>query len=262
VFPQVVGADGVGELPDGRRVAFRTPRPPHGGMAERTLVRDGMWFPVPDGVDDLTAAAVLNPGMAAWKTLVREGGLTAGEKVLVLGATGASGRIAAQLARRAGARVVVAGRNPRVLDALVERGAQTAVRVDRPAADLVAELAAAGPFDLVVDYLWGAPAEAAFAALGRAGRPAGGRIRYVQVGMSAGETAALPAMALRAAPVQLTGGGIGGRAPLAESAEAFGDLLGLVAGGEIAVDVEAVPLADVESAWVRAAGGRRVVFVP
>jgi NADPH:quinone reductase-like Zn-dependent oxidoreductase len=174
-FPQVVGADGVGELPDGRRVAFLTPRPPHGGMAERTLVRDGMWFPVPDGVDDLTAA---------------------------------------------------------------------------------------GPFDLVVDYLWGAPAEAAFAALARAGRPAGDRIRYVQVGMSAGETAALPAMALRAAPVQLTGSGIGGRAGLAVSAAAFGDLLGLVAAGEVAVDVEAVPLADVESAWVGADTGRRVVFVP
>jgi NADPH:quinone reductase-like Zn-dependent oxidoreductase len=44
-FPQVVGADGVGELPDGRRVAFLTPRPPHGGMAERTLVRDGIRSP-------------------------------------------------------------------------------------------------------------------------------------------------------------------------------------------------------------------------
>ena len=93
-----------------------------------------MWLAVPDGVDDVTAAAVLNPGMAAWKTLVWEGELTAGQSVLVLGATGTSGRIAAQLATRHGARVVAA-------------------------------IAAQGPYDLIIDYLWGAPAEAVFTAL-------------------------------------------------------------------------------------------------
>jgi NADPH:quinone reductase-like Zn-dependent oxidoreductase len=108
-FPQVVGLDGVGRLADGTRVAFLPPQQPWGGMAERALLRQGMWLPVPDGVDDVTAAAVLNPGMAAWKSIVWEGELTAGQTVLVLGATGASGRIAAQLARRHGARVV-AGR--------------------------------------------------------------------------------------------------------------------------------------------------------
>jgi hypothetical protein len=67
-------------------------------MAEQALLRHGMWLPVPDGVDDVTAAAILNPGMAAWKSIVWDGELTAGQTALVLGATGASGRIAAQLA--------------------------------------------------------------------------------------------------------------------------------------------------------------------
>src|SRR5437868_1348779 len=92
------------------------------------------------------------PEAGAGETVV---GVSAGESVLVLGATGTSGRIAAHLALSAGARVVVAGRNPRVLDALLARGAQTAVRVDRSPAELTAALIAAGPFDLVVDYLWG-----------------------------------------------------------------------------------------------------------
>ncbi len=49
-FPHVVGLDGVGRLFDGSRVAFMIPQRPYGGMAERTLVRRGMWFPVPDVV--------------------------------------------------------------------------------------------------------------------------------------------------------------------------------------------------------------------
>jgi NADPH:quinone reductase-like Zn-dependent oxidoreductase len=47
--------------------------------------------------------------MAAWKTIVWEGALAAGQTVLVLGATGTSGRIATQVAKRQGARVVAAG---------------------------------------------------------------------------------------------------------------------------------------------------------
>ena len=91
-FPQVAGLDGVGRLADGGRVAFFIPQQPYGGMAEQTLVRAGVWLPVPDGADDVTAAAFLNPGVAAWKALVWDGELAAGQTVLVLGATGTSGR--------------------------------------------------------------------------------------------------------------------------------------------------------------------------
>jgi len=264
-FPQIAGLDGVGRLADGARVAFMIPQRPYGGMAEQALVRHGMWLPVPDGTDDVTAAALANPGMAAWKTIIWEGGLAAGQAVLVLGATGTSGRIATQLARRQGARVVAAGRNQRVLDQLGERGADAVIRADRPRDELAAAIAAEGPYDLIVDYLWGAPAEAAFAALARSGAGAAGapqRTRYILVGMSAGEVAGLPAMALRRAPVQLAGSGIGSPAPLADAAAAYAGLLQQVAAGEITLDVDAVPLAAVEETWPRADSGRRVVFVP
>jgi NADPH:quinone reductase-like Zn-dependent oxidoreductase len=260
-FPQVAGLDGVGRLPDGSRVAFFIPQQPHGGMAEQTLVRSGAWLPVPDSADDVTAAAFLNSGLAAWKALVWEGELAAGQTVLVLGATGTSGRIAVQLAVRQGARVVAAGRSQRILDGLRARGADAAIRVGRPRDELAAAVAAEGPYDLIVDYLWGAPAEAVFAALAGVG-DAPERIRYVLVGMSAGEVAGLPAMTLRKAPVQLSGSGIGGRAGLAESAAAYGSLLGLAASGEITLDVDRVPLADVARAWAQPDSGRRVVFVP
>jgi NADPH:quinone reductase-like Zn-dependent oxidoreductase len=264
-FPQVVGLDGVGRLQDGSRVAFLPPQRPYGGMAEQTLVRRGMWLPVPDGIDDVTAAAFANPGMAAWKTIIWEGELAAGQTVLVLGATGTSGRIATQLAERHGARVVAAGRNRRVLDQLVARGADAAIRVDRAHDELAAAIAAEGPYDLIVDYLLGAPAEAVFAALIRTDRHADStpqRTRYILVGMTAGEVAALPALTLRAAPVQLTGSGTGGPAALADAAAAYDSLLQQVAAGEIILDVDPVPLADVEKTWPRAGSDRRIVFVP
>ena len=116
-----------------------------------------------------------------------------------------------------------------------------------------------------MDYLWGKPAEAVFAALVRPELRAGDgprRVRHILVGMTAGEVAVLPAMTLRAAPVQLTGGGIGGAAALGDAAAAHDNLLQWVAAGEIVLDVDPVPLADVEKTWPRAGSDRRVVFVP
>jgi hypothetical protein len=107
----------------------------------------------------------------------------------------------------------------------------------------------------------GEPAEAVFEALMRS-VSAPGRIRYILVGMMAGEVAGVPAIALRRAPVQLAGSGIGGPAPLEATAVAYADLLQRVVAGEISIDAEAVPLAEVEKTWSRPDDGRRIVFVP
>ena len=68
-LPVVCGADGMGRLEDGARVFFGGPRRPYGAMAERTVVRRVQCFPVPDEVDDDTAAAIPNPGVSAWLSL-------------------------------------------------------------------------------------------------------------------------------------------------------------------------------------------------
>src|SRR5271165_7070806 len=57
-------------------------------------------LPLPDGLDEVTAAAIVNPGVGAWLALTRRAMLQPGETVLVLGATGVSGRIAVVLAAR------------------------------------------------------------------------------------------------------------------------------------------------------------------
>jgi NADPH:quinone reductase-like Zn-dependent oxidoreductase len=87
-LPAVCGVDGVGILEDGSRVFFAGPRRPFGAMAKRTVVARSRCWPIPPDVDDLTAAALPNPGVSAWMSLVWRAQLTPGQTVLVLGATG------------------------------------------------------------------------------------------------------------------------------------------------------------------------------
>ncbi|HEU5334968.1 MAG TPA: zinc-binding alcohol dehydrogenase family protein, partial [Terriglobales bacterium] len=57
-LPRVCGSDGVGHLDGGQRVFFGGPRPPHGAMAQRTVVPRAFTFPVPENVSDDTASAL------------------------------------------------------------------------------------------------------------------------------------------------------------------------------------------------------------
>src|SRR6202451_598076 len=116
VFPAVVGVDGVGKTKDGRRGYFPLPAAPFGAMAEKTRVRSSHCIPIPDGLDDVTAAAIANPGMSCWAALVERARLQPGETVLVKGATRAAGRLAVQVAKHLGAKKVIATR--RNLEAL------------------------------------------------------------------------------------------------------------------------------------------------
>jgi NADPH:quinone reductase-like Zn-dependent oxidoreductase len=127
-FPFVAGVDGVGRLDDGRRVYFLMPRAPYGAMAEETVVPSTQFAPVPDGLDDVTAAAIANPAMSSWAALAERARLKTGETVLVNGATGAAGQLAVQIARRLGAaRVIATGRNTEALRAAAALGADMTI---------------------------------------------------------------------------------------------------------------------------------------
>ena len=105
-LPFVVGIDGVGHLDDGRRVYFVLPKPPLGSMSERTVVRREQCLALPGELDDVTAAAIANPGMSAWAAMKERAKLAAGETVLVNGGTGTAGRLAVQIAKYMGAKKV------------------------------------------------------------------------------------------------------------------------------------------------------------
>src|SRR5580693_5729999 len=157
-LPFVVGIDGVGRLDDGRRVYFALPEAPFGSMSERTIVPFSQCVMLPDGLDDVTAAALANPGMSAWAALSERARLAAGETVLVNGATGTAGRLAVQIAKYMGAKKVIAtGRNIEVLKSLARLGADVTIPLveDGDAMEEAFQEQFAEGIDVVVDYLWG-----------------------------------------------------------------------------------------------------------
>jgi NADPH:quinone reductase len=120
----VLGAasDGSGP-PGGARV---TGFGPAGGWAERRAVDSAELAVVPDGIDFGTAAAVPVAGVTALRAL-RALGPVVGRRVLVTGASGGVGRMAVQLAARAGAHVVASVGKPERASGLIELGASEVV---------------------------------------------------------------------------------------------------------------------------------------
>lgn len=265
--PAICGIDGVGVQSDGQRVYFGGLRHPYGTMAELAPITSGWTMPLLDSLDDVTAAALFNPAISGWLPLTWRARLEPGESVLILGATGAGGKLAIQAAKHLGAgRVVAAGRNPAVLETLPELGADAVIQLDQPDEALkqafVREAAGKG-YDVVIDYLWGHPTEVLLDAIsGHDLLAESARTRLVEVGEMAGRDIRLPATCLRGTQVELYGSG-GGSVPQKAIQACFPPIMQLAASGKLRVDTEVVPLANIAEAWQRReSNGRRIVIVP
>jgi NADPH2:quinone reductase len=265
-LPFVPGVDGVGRLDDGSRVLFGVARPPYGTMAERALAAGWMCIPVPDGLDDDTAAGIANPAMSSWVALSARAKFVAGESVLILGATGVAGQLAVQIAKRRGARRVVGvGRNPQALEKLKSLGADAAISLDQEPDALVdalrSEFAGAG-VDIVLDYLCGLPAESALKAIAQKGlNKLTSRVRFVQIGSSAGSSITLNAATLRSSGLELIGSGFGS-ASLDQIKIAIGEFFQAAATEPFQFNVKTAPLSEVEALWNSPERGSRLVFQP
>jgi NADPH:quinone reductase-like Zn-dependent oxidoreductase len=265
-LPFIPGVDGVGRLEDGKRVFFGATRSPYGTFSERALAPSWMSIELPEGLDDVTAAGIANPGMSSWVALSGRAKFGAGESVLILGATGVAGQLAVQIAKRLGARyVIAAGRNPKALEQLKALGADAIVSLDQEHDTLVTAFrqeVAQNPVDVVLDYLWGAPAEALLAALSHKGlAKATPRLRYVQIGASAGPAISLPAATLRSSAIELLGSGFGS-ASLDQIVQAVAEFFKVAATQPFQFKAKAVSLKDVELLWNAAEPGVRLVFQP
>jgi NADPH:quinone reductase-like Zn-dependent oxidoreductase len=252
-LPSVVGREGVGADGSGRRGYFLFGVPPFGSMAERSLVPEAAFIPIPDEIDAPTAIALGIAGLAAWVPLTLVARVREGDSVLVLGAGGAVGRLAVQAARLAGAgRVVGAARSDAGRARALELGADAAVGLDPK------ELSEAGGpgFDVILDTLWGEPALAALQAIASWGR-------MVQVGNAAGPEITLPAAVLRARCATVTGFTSALVNP-PDLARAYLELVDHAIQGRLRVDTEVLPLADVSAAWKRQQEGpdRKLVIEP
>jgi NADPH:quinone reductase-like Zn-dependent oxidoreductase len=260
-FPFIAGIDGVGRLDDQTRVYFVLPRAPYGSMAEQSVVPAAQCLPLPDGLDDATAAAIANPGMSSWAALKERAKLKAGETVLINGATGTAGRLAVQIAKYLGARKVIAtGRNADTLRSVAALGADVTIPLVENGEVFEDELKKqfASGVDVVIDYLWGKSAERLLIAAAKAGAEAM-PIRFVQIGSVSGSNITLPSAVLRSSAIELMGSGINS-IPRHRFVEAIGGVLQAAIPGGFQIATKTVPLAEVERVWSNDDSARRTVF--
>ena len=126
-----------------------------GGYAEYCAVPASHVFPVPEQVSDEQAAVVPTAFSTAWRAVVLTGEVRPGEVMVVHGPGSGVTHAAVQIARRAGARVVVTGRSPEKLARVAELGAEAALSEEDPdeVEAAVRRLSAGRGADLVVNHV-------------------------------------------------------------------------------------------------------------
>jgi NADPH:quinone reductase-like Zn-dependent oxidoreductase len=260
-FPFIVGLDGVGRREDGSRVYFVLPRTPYGSMAERSVVPSAQCVTLPAELDDVTAAAIANPGMSSWAAYSLRAKLQPGETVLVNGATGCAGRLAVQIAKHLGAgKVIATGRDPEALQSLAALGADELIPLaaDRADLDRAFRPAFAAGVDVVIDYLWGDSAEAILIAAAREGAD-GVPIRYIQVGSASGSDITLPSAVLRSSALAVMGSGIGSIG-LEKLIDVTSALFAAAAAARFRIATTIFPLSEIERGWSIEGGHQRVTI--
>jgi NADPH:quinone reductase len=283
--PYVIGLEGIGVVEEGERLAPSTRvrveyvHPGYGrdgAVAELAVAPEepdagdrasqASVAPIGDELDDTAAAALGVPVFTALMCLERAeraGASLAGRHVLVIGATGAVGLVAVQLAKLMGAgRVVAAGRRSERLERALSLGADAAVELGAGlgAAELRERFseAAGGRLDVVLDPLWGEPARAAIEALTRDGV-------YVSFGQAVSPHAELSGLPLRNQRVTMVGhSGAWATPQERRAALARAHELARRAGTTLTLDAEELELEEIGDAWARLASsaGRRLVVRP
>jgi NADPH:quinone reductase-like Zn-dependent oxidoreductase len=256
----VMESDG---LAPGQRVWFTCDagmKPGDGSMAQYCVIDESSALVLPDGVEDDLAAALGLSAIAAWMALTWRGHLQPGEQVLVLGASGAVGQVAVQAAKLLGAgRVIAASRDEAARTRALTHGADAVVDLTGDDVDVISRRIATacdGPLHLVIDPVWGLPAEAAVRVLSAEGR-------LVNIGAAAGPTARFESAILRSRLHAILGY-TNNALTHEQKAQALTEILAHAAAGRCTVERETVPLAQAAEAWQRQAAfaRRKLILVP
>ena len=125
-LPLIPGAEVAGVREDtGERVVAWCGT---GGYAEYAVAPAAQTFPIPDGVDDATALALLLQGLTAWHLYRTQGRVAPGESVVVHAAAGGVGSLAVQLGKPLGAgRVIASASTAAKRELALELGADVAI---------------------------------------------------------------------------------------------------------------------------------------
>jgi NADPH2:quinone reductase len=196
--------EAVGEGVDPARVGQRVMASGMGAaFGEAAVVRADSAIPMPEGMDFATASVFRVSYATMYHALVQRGSLAAGESVVVLGAGGAVGYAAIELAKALGARVIGSASTSEKR-ALALRGGADAV-IDSGSPTWREDLKAANggkPVDVVVDPVGGEATEPAFRSLAWRGRHlvigfAGGGIPRLPINLALLKGAALVGVDIR-----------------------------------------------------------------
>jgi NADPH2:quinone reductase len=179
-LPLVPGGEVAGVREDtGERVVALSGT---GGYAEYAVARQELTFPIPDGVDDGTALAMIIQGLTAWHLYRTSGRVGPGESVVIVAAAGGVGSLAVQLGKPMGAgRVIALASTPAKRELTLELGADVAI--DSSPDGLKERLVEANEgrqVDVVFEMAGGAVFDACLAALAPFGR-------LVTYGIASGE---------------------------------------------------------------------------
>jgi NADPH2:quinone reductase len=179
-LPLVPGAEVAGVREDtGERVVALSG---DGGYAEYATAPAALTFPIPDGVDDATALALVLQGLTAWHLYRTCGRVAAGESVVVHSAAGGVGSLAVQLGRAMGAgRVIATASSESKRELALELGADAAIDgAGEGLTERLVEANGGAPVDVVFEMAGGAVFDASLAALAPFGR-------LVTYGIASGE---------------------------------------------------------------------------
>ncbi len=175
--------DGVTDLKIGQRVCGYIA---WGGAREKVAVPAHLMIPVPDGVSDTAAAGVCVTYGTAIHGLKDRGGLKAGERVAVLGASGGAGLAAVEISKLMGAHVIAVASSSEKLEVCRAHGADDLLNY--ATTDLktgLRELTGGKGVDVVYDCVGGDYAEAALRSIAWGGR-------FLVIGFAAGTIPKIP----------------------------------------------------------------------
>jgi len=167
-LPLTPGAEVAGKTEDGKRVAGLLAT---GGYAEYAAVPKAAAFPIPFGVTDAQALALLIQGLTAWHLYRTSAHLAEGESVVVHAAAGGVGSLAVQLGKAFGARVIATASSEEKRALALELGADAAVDVTREdLTDALIEANGGKRVDVVLEMVGGRVFDSSLRALAPFGR--------------------------------------------------------------------------------------------
>jgi NADPH:quinone reductase len=268
-LPYIPGVQGIGvvieadELPAGQRVWFSCDagmKPGDGSMARYCVVDESSALVLPEQIETDLAASLGLSAIAAWMSLTWRGQLVPDEQVLVLGASGAVGQVAVQAAKVLGARrVIAASRDEIGRNRALSHGADAAVDLTGDDVEEISKRIVAacdGPLHLVIDPVWGLPAEAAVRVLAPHGR-------LVNIGSAAGPSARFESALLRSKLHNILGY-TNSVLTHEQRAWALTEIFKHAVAGNCTIERETIPLSRIAEAWERQAGSARckLILVP